>query len=94
MAHSHADLGEILEGFLEIVGEALGGGTHGVDVHAVGAGAHDAAQTAGAELELTVEALDELGLILGVEHTLHFGTGLGVIFVAKPLLGFGGHFFQ
>ena len=51
-------------GSLEVVGQALGGLAHGVDVHAVGARADDAPQAAGAELQLTVKAVVQAVFVL------------------------------
>ena len=48
--------GEVL---FEVVGQTLRSGAHGVDVHAVGTYAHDAAQAARTELEILVKTLDE-----------------------------------
>ena len=55
MAYYDTDLGQVAECLEQIVGETLGGRAHGVDVHAVGARAHYAAQTAGAEFQVFVE---------------------------------------
>ena len=60
----------VREIFLQIVGKPLGGCAHRVTVHAVGAYAHDAAQTARAKLQRTVETLVELVRIL-VDESLH-----------------------
>ena len=93
MAYDNFDFA-LGEGFLEVVGEALGGGADGVDVHAVAAGAHDAAQAACAELEVLVERLDEVCLVLGVKHFLYGLAGGFVVLFAEPLLCFGSDFFD
>ena len=91
---SHLYLRKIGKCLLQVVGQALRGGTHGVDVHAVGTGTHDAAQTARTKFEILVEGLDEVGLIFVVEHGPHSGFGLLVIAVAQPYLSFGNHLLQ
>ena len=60
VAHSSLDGIGCGEALLHIVGQALGGHSHRVFVHAVGAHAHNAAQTAGAELQAAVETLVQL----------------------------------
>ena len=50
-------------GRVQVIGQALGGLAHGVDVHAVGARAQHAAQTAGAEGEVAVKAVGDGGLV-------------------------------
>ena len=44
------------------------------------------------EFEVTVEAFYQVGLVIGVKHTLHFGAGLRVVSFAEPHLGFGCYF--
>ncbi len=88
MTYGDGNLGEVLEGLFQIVGQALGGGAHGVDVHAVCAGAHNAAQTAGAEFKVLVEGFDKRGGVFGVEHLFYFGACGLVILVGKPYHGF------
>ena len=80
------------EGFLEVVGEALGGGADGVDVHAVAAGAHDAAQAACAKFEVLVERFDKVCFVFGVKHFLNCLAGSFVVLGAEPLLSFSGDF--
>ena len=90
MAYNYADLlaGESLE---QVVGKTLGGHAYDIFVHAVGAGAHDAAQTAGAEFERAVEGVDKGSLVLGVEHGLNGFLGLGIVDGGvEPLLCFSG----
>ena len=74
VTHHYRNLVQILEGGVEIVGQALRGSANGIDVHAVGAGAHDSAQTARTKLQTSVEGVDEGRLIGVVEHSLHFGA--------------------
>ncbi len=68
---------------LDVVGEALGGHGHGVDIHAVGAGTHDAAQSAGAELEVAVEALGQFVRVV-VEHVLHALSRFFIVLLCEP----------
>ena len=68
MANGHAYLRHFAEGVVEVVGQTLGGSAHGVDVHAVGAGAHYAAQTASAKFQVFVKGFYERGLVGCVEH--------------------------
>ena len=84
---SHRDLREILEAVVEVVGEALGCSAYGVDVHAVGAYAHDSAESAGAEFEVFIECVDELCLVFIVKHSLNSLASLLVILGAEPFLG-------
>ena len=60
------------EGFVDIVGETLCGHAYDILVHTVRTGTHDTAQTACAELEVLVERINEIGLVLIVEHGLYF----------------------
>ena len=55
MTHDHRDLVQVLEGLVQVVGQALGGAAHRVDVHAVAASAHNAAQATGAKFQGLVE---------------------------------------
>ena len=70
---------------LDVVREALGGHAHGVLVHAVGAHAHDAAEAAGAELEVPVEGVFEADGV-GFLQFLDFCLGLGVEVPFEPAL--------
>ena len=69
--HDNLDLLQMGESLLHIIGQTLGGRTHGVDVHAIAAGTHDATQAAGAKLQVFVERLDEVGLVVVLEHSAH-----------------------
>ena len=91
MANDNRNLVPILECLVQIVGKALSGATHGVDVHAVAACTHDAAQASSTELQGLVERLDQFSLVLGVKHCLHLGARLLVIALAQPHLGLCGH---
>ena len=46
----------------QFVGKPLGCLANGVDIHTVGAGAHDAAQSAGAKFQIAVKAILDFGL--------------------------------
>ena len=60
VAHSSLDGVGRGEALLHIVGQALGGHSHRVFIHAVGAHAHNAAQAAGTKLQIAVETLVQL----------------------------------
>ena len=83
VGHGHAQVFLAGVHFLDVVGETLGGHRHGVDVHAVGAGTHDAAQAASAELEVAVEALGEFVRVL-VEHVLHALSRFFIVLLCEP----------
>ena len=91
MAHYHLDLGFVGKCLLEVIGQTLGSCAHGVDVHTVGTGTHDAAQAACAEFEVFIERLYQLGLVGSVEHTAHLGACSFVIRIGEPCLGLGCH---
>ncbi len=91
VSNSHTDLGKIGESLVEIVGQSLGGCTHGIYVHAVGACSHDAAQTTGAELEIFVERFDKFRFVVGIEHTFYFCLCFRIIAIGEPSFGFCGH---
>ena len=84
VAHGHANLlaREIL---LQVVGQALRGGTHRVDIHAVRAHAHNAAQTARTEFQVLVEALHKF-LHIVLHQVLDLLFGLFVIMTVEPRL--------
>ena len=67
------------ECLVDVIGKALCGLSNDVDIHAIGAHAHDAAQTACAEFQTLIEGVDEGCLVLCFEHSLHFCLGLCVI---------------
>ena len=75
---------------LEIIGQALRSGADGIDVHAVGTHAHDAAQTARTELEVLVETLDEL-LHVVVQQVLDLLLGRLVVMPVEPSLRLAAH---
>ena len=79
VAYDDGDLVAVLEALVQVVGQALGGGAYGIDVHAVAAGTHDAAQAACAEFQILVETVNQFGLVVAVQHTLYFGLGFCVV---------------
>ena len=83
VADAHAGLS--LHMGLDVVGEALGGHAHRVFVHAVGAGAHDAAQAAGAELQVAVEGVFQ-GNGIRVHQVFDLGLGLVIEVAGEPAL--------
>ena len=71
--NDHLDFIEVLEVLVQIVGEALRGRAHRIDVHAVRARSHNAAQSARAEFEAAIEGVDERRLVLVFKHGFHAG---------------------
>ena len=61
----------------QVVGEALGGLPDGIQVHAVGAGAQLAAQTAGAKLQRPVKPLVDLFFLIADRQQLSGQFGVG-----------------
>ena len=93
MTDNYADL-LALESLIEIVGETLGSAADGIDVHAVAACAHLAAEATRAELEILVEGVDERALVTVVEHSANLIFGLIVIFSIEPSLSLSLDLFQ
>ena len=79
VSHHHCDLLQVLEVLVEIVGETLCGSSHGVNVHAIGSGSHDAAQTSRTEFQGTIERIDEGRFVVSLDHCFHFGLCCFVI---------------
>ena len=71
---------------VEVVGEALSRHTDGVNVHSVGAHAHNAAQAARAKFEALVETFDEFLLVV-FNHILYLTLCFLVKIVSKPFFG-------
>ena len=84
VAHNNTYLGQVGESLVQIVGEALGCSAYGVYVHAVGACAHNAAETAGAEFKVAIERIDKFGLVVSGEHAAHLCLGFFVVAIAEP----------
>ena len=92
MAYNHADLGHVGKSLVKIVGKTLCGCAHGIDVHAVRAGTHYAAEAACTEFVVLIERFDEFGFVFGVEHATHFGFGFGIVAgIVEPALSLGCH---
>ena len=83
-----ADLLAVLEALLQIVGESLRRHADGIDVHAVGARAHDAAQSARSKFQVAVERLNQFRLVGIVEHGLNGMARILVEVGSEPLLCF------
>ena len=79
MAYHYAQLLAFGEGFEQVVGKSLCGHTHDVFVHAVGASAHDATQSASTELQVLVESVYQSGLVLILHHLADFCLCLFVV---------------
>ncbi len=76
-----------------VVRKSLGGHSHRVLVHSVGAHAHDAAQSAGAEFQVLVESVFKCrGIFVAELEDLHFGGLVEVSF--EPTLYFCFKFFH
>ena len=74
-------------GSVEVIGQALGGPADGVQVHPVGAGADDAPQAAGAELQVPVKTVADGGFVPG--NGLQFGDKVGILHgTGKPEVQF------
>ena len=86
VAHCGAQLRLAGKLLAHIVGQPLGGHGHSVAVHAVGAYAHDAAQSPRAKLQVTVETLVQL-LRISLRHVADGLLGGLVILSVKPALG-------
>ena len=84
VADRHANL-LAREVLLQVVGQALRCSAHRVDIHAVGAHAHNAAQAAGTEFEVFVEALHEF-LHIVVDQILDLFFRLLVVVSVEPRL--------
>ena len=79
VAHHRADLLPILEVLLQIIGKSLGCHSDGIDVHTVGACAHNAAQTACSKFKSLVERVNQLRLVWVLHHGLYFLLRLLVV---------------
>ena len=76
VANDYGNLIAVSKVLLQIIGKALGGHTHGINVHAIAAGTHDATQTTRTKLQVFIEALDQFGLVFIFQHLLHCVLGL------------------
>ena len=94
MTYDYGDLLQILEVLVQIISQTLGSGPHGIDVHAVAAGTHDATQAARAKFQILVEAVYQLGFVLVFQHTFHFGLGFCIVGRGQPLFGLLSHLFD
>ena len=86
--------GGVVEVRVQVIGEALRGAAHRVDVHAVRAGAQNAAQARGAERQVLEEGVGHCGVVAGVGLRLHVGQlsrQIGVLHVLNPMRKLGAH---
>ena len=89
MTNNHA-LSSLGESLVDVVGKALCGHAHDVLVHAVGAHAHDTAQTTCTEFQTLIEGVNQRSLVLIVQESLHLCLCFGIILVTvEPLLSLG-----
>ena len=79
------DRGVLVVG-VEVVGHALGGLGHHVDVHAVGADTQDAAQAGGAKGQRAVEGVGELLLVARLDELGKLSGKVGLLDVVLPEL--------
>ena len=87
VAHNNRNLLKVFEALVQIVGQALCGTTHCIDVHTVASCAHNTAQATCTKLKLFVKSINKGGLILVVEHCLNLLTCFLVISGREPLVG-------
>ena len=86
VTHNHTALlsGESLQ---NVVGEALCGHAHNVFVHSVGSSTHNAAKTAGSELKVLIERVNQIRLVLLVKQGLYLCFSLCIKYrTVNPLL--------
>ena len=88
-AHHHAAAAGVGLRVEQVPGQAGGGPAHRDAVHAHGPRGHGAAQAGRAELEPTVEAAGELGVVV-VEQAAQLGARLGIGIVLDPRVDAGG----
>ena len=85
VAHYYRDLLLVFKVHFKVIGKPLCSHSNGVDVHSVGACAHDAAQATRSELEVFIERLYKRVFVVAVQHVL---DSLSCCFVesrSKPL---------
>ncbi len=68
----HARLHRLLAPLGDVVGQALGGCPHRVDVHPVGARGNEAPHAAGPEFQIPIEPVGQLFLVARGEEVAHF----------------------
>ena len=84
VSYDNRDLLQIGKVLVQVVGHALCSSAYSIDVHAVAARAHNAAQSARTKLEVLVEALNKFSLVLILQHTFHFGLGFRIKSGTQP----------
>ena len=94
VTHHNRDLPFVLEAFVQIVCQSLGSRTYRIDIHAVAACTHDAAQTARSEFQVFIKALYQFGFIWIFQHSFHFSLSFGIVCRGKPFFGFLSHLFN
>ena len=86
VSNHHLDLLQVGKLLLQVVGETLCSRTNCIDVHTVGTHTHDTTQATRTELQVFIEALDQLCRILTVQQCLYLSTCFCVITLRKPYL--------
>ena len=76
--HDDAPPGRVGDGGEEVAGDPGRGAADDGAVHPVRAGAEEAPEAGGAELELAAEAVEEVGFVAGREEAVDLAGGLGV----------------
>ena len=74
---------KILEISLHVVGYTLRGHAHRIFVHSVGADPHNASQSSGAELQMSVKTLFQFFSVVVNKISDSF-SGLGIVLIAQP----------
>ena len=93
MTHNYGN-GLAGKALVQIVGQTLRSGTHGIDVHTVAASTHNTTQTSRTKFQILVEAFYQLRLIIVLKHFLHFSLSLGIESRSQPFLSFLGNDFN
>ena len=79
VTHHHRNLRQVGKTLQQVVGQSLRGQPHHIDVHAVGAHAHQSAQPTGAELKVLIESIDQFrGVGIGQQRR-HGAPRFGIV---------------
>ncbi len=74
------------ERLVDVVGKALSSHTHDILIHTIGTSTHDATQSSRTKLQVTVEGINQFGLVIVIQHCLYRTTCLFVESRRQPLL--------
>ena len=89
----HTDLRQRGKLSFQVVAQALSSSTHGVNVHPVSAGTHDATQTSGTKFQIFVKCFNQQRFIRSIKHLAYFCLCFGIIITVQPHLCPGSYFF-